>query len=398
MQQDSASLWESIQATDEQRHRINETLRDGERLLWLGRPKPKGLATWGFLACNIAFLCLWEGGLYWQFCDINLQRAPWFIPLILAAFILLPLAGLAVLLPWLCAARCTVYAVTNRRAIALTRGLFRYRLKAWKVQDYIFIDRGKNGTGDIIYECRANADENFYRNGLINLPDVETVAALIQSQAQDNEAKSALSSPLTTIPESTPDAGILWESIHATEAERHRIDETLGSGEHLLWLGRPKRNLPETLGILAMMIAAFCIWGVPVWSFVRNIELQETSRLLLLFQSAFFLLLLACPAVPLLWLCARHHTVYAVTNRRAIALTRILFRYWLNAWNVQDYLFIKRGKNGSGDIIYEQERYGASAYLEGLRGLADVDAVAALIEKAGGSECTKVEKAHEHAA
>lgn len=197
MQQDSASLWESIQATDEQRHRINETMRDGERLLWLGRPKPKGLATWGFLACNIAFLCLWEGGLYWQFCDINLQGAPWFIPLILAAFILLPLAGLAVLLPWLCAARCTVYAVTNRRAIALTR---------------------------------------------------------------------------------------------------------------------------------------------------------------------------------------------------------ILFRYWLNAWNVQDYLFIKRGKNGSGDIIYEQERYGASAYLEGLRGLADVDAVAALIEKAGGSECTKVEKAHEHAA
>lgn len=117
-----------------------------------------------------------------------------------------------------------------------------------------------------------------------------------------------------------------------------------------------------------------------------------------LILAAFILLPLAGLAVLLPWLCAARCTVYAVTNRRAIALTRILFRYWLNAWNVQDYLFIKRGKNGSGDIIYEQERYGASAYLEGLRGLADVDAVAALIEKAGGSECTKVEKAHEHAA
>ena len=187
MHPDSASLWESIRATDEQRHRINETLRDGERLLWLGRPKlgtGKQLATWGSLVFAIVFYYFWLIKLRPFFIDVNLQEAPWFLPLIVAAFALLPLSVIASLLPLLWAERCNVYAVTNRRAIALSRGLFRYRLKAWDAQDYLEIRRGKNGTGSIVYEYRET-DENTLREGLLCLPDVETVAALVKAPASE---------------------------------------------------------------------------------------------------------------------------------------------------------------------------------------------------------------------
>ena len=185
MHPDSASLWESIRATDEQRHRINETLRDGERLLWLGRPKPgtgKQLATWGSLVFAIVFYYFWLAMLWPFFSNVNMQDPPWFDLLLFTAIALLPLSVIASLLPLLWAERCNVYAVTNRRAIALSRGLFRYRLKAWDAQDYLEITHDKNGTGNIVYECRQTG-ETTYREGLLDLPDVETVAALIGKAA-----------------------------------------------------------------------------------------------------------------------------------------------------------------------------------------------------------------------
>ena len=185
MQPDSISLWEGIHATDAQRLRINEALRDGERLLWLGRPKigtGKLLTAWALLALLVVFYCTWIALLRPFFIDANLQEAPWFLPLLVAAFALLPLLGFASLLPLLWAGRCNVYAVTNRRAIALSRGLFRYRLKAWDAQDYLEITHDKNGTGNIVYECRQTG-ETTYREGLLDLPDVETVAALVGKAA-----------------------------------------------------------------------------------------------------------------------------------------------------------------------------------------------------------------------
>ena len=187
MHPDSASLWESIRATDEQRHRINETLRDGERLLWLGRPKPgtgKQPAIWGSLVFAIVFYYFWLAMLWPFFSNVNMQDPPWFSLLLFTAIALLPLSVIASLLPLLWAERCNVYAVTNRRAIALSRGLFRYRLKAWDAQDYLEIRRGKNGTGSIVYEYRET-DENTLREGLLFLPDVETVAALVKAPASE---------------------------------------------------------------------------------------------------------------------------------------------------------------------------------------------------------------------
>ena len=105
-----------------------------------------------------------------------------------------------------------VYAVTNRRSIVLTRGIFRFKVKSWDVHDYVSIERGKNGRGSIVYEDDGpslgvtylqygqqgldRADEEL-RNplsyaldggpirGLMNLPDVETVAALVKAPASE---------------------------------------------------------------------------------------------------------------------------------------------------------------------------------------------------------------------
>ena len=187
MHPDSASLWESIRATDEQRHRINETLRDGERLLWLGRPKPgtgKQLATWGALVFAVVFYYFWLSMLWPFFSNVNMQDPPWFSLLLFTAIALLPLTGIASQLPRLWAGRCDVYAVTNRRAIALIRGPFHYMLDAWDAQDYQEITRGKNGAGSIIYEYR-HTRRSSYPAGLLDLPDVETVAALVKAPASE---------------------------------------------------------------------------------------------------------------------------------------------------------------------------------------------------------------------
>ena len=188
MPPDSISLWESIRATDAERRRINETLRDGERLLWLGRPKPgtgKLLAICGQLVFIVVFHCFWIAMLWPLIFNVNLQETPWFIPLIFAAIAMLPLVVFATTLQRLWAGRCDVYAVTNRRAIALIRGLFGYSLDAWEAQDYLEITRGKNGAGSIVYEYRETR-KTTYPKGLLDLPDVETVAALIE-QAADAE-------------------------------------------------------------------------------------------------------------------------------------------------------------------------------------------------------------------
>ena len=190
---DSASLWESIRATDEQRNRINETMQVGERLLWLGRPKPgaaKLLLTWASLVFavvfnSVVFCWFWLVMLWPAINNVNLQEDPWFHPIILAVVALLLLTAIAAQLPRLWANRCDVYAVTNRRAIALIRGPFRCRLNAWDAQDYLDITRGKNGAGSIIYEYRETR-KTTYPAGLLDLPDVETVAALIE-KAGDTE-------------------------------------------------------------------------------------------------------------------------------------------------------------------------------------------------------------------
>ena len=195
MRPDSSSLWESIRATDAERCRINKTLRDGERLLWLGRPKPDLRRLAVLLAAGMAVG--WLGRSY---------------PLILVVCFSIVLLEMVRVL----AQRfLKVYAVTNRRSIVLTRGLFRFKVKSWDVHDYVSIERGKNGRGSIVYEDDGpslgvtylqygqqgldRADEEL-RNplsyaldggpirGLMNLRDVETVAALVKAPASECSA------------------------------------------------------------------------------------------------------------------------------------------------------------------------------------------------------------------
>ena len=191
MHPDSASLWESIRATGAERCRINKTLRDGERLLWLGRPKPDLRRLAVLLAAGMAVG--WLGRSY---------------PLILVfCFSIVLLEMVRVLAQRF----LKVYAVTNRRSIVLTRGIFRFKVKSWDVHDYVSIERGKNGRGSIVYEDGGPSRGVTYlqhgqqgldraddlRNplsyaldggpirGLMNLRDVETVAALVKAPASE---------------------------------------------------------------------------------------------------------------------------------------------------------------------------------------------------------------------
>ena len=162
MPPDSASLWESIRATEAERQRILATLREGERLLWLGRPRPALLRPTLLLVASFVL------------CRLFGAAEPLFVAVVC-------IIALIYLVPELCSRLLKVYAVTNRRAIVLSRGIFGFKVKSWDVHDYLRIERGKNGKGSIVYE-----DGSYRAIGLIDLPNVNAAAALVKAPPSES--------------------------------------------------------------------------------------------------------------------------------------------------------------------------------------------------------------------
>lgn len=176
------------------------------------------------------------------------------------------------------------------------------------------------------------------------------------------------------------DTDSLWENIRGTDEERLCLQEILEDGEQLLWLGRPKADAGAAWRRLAAYLAGFFIFPVWIWAFLCAFNLPALLRVILILCSCgMYLLLTAAIVFSLIpQLRAASRNVYAVTNRRSISLTWALFFYKRKAWPAQEYLGIMHRKDGTGDIIYENQQTGACIQVDGLFSLPDVDTVAAL--------------------
>lgn len=168
---------------------LERQLAPGEQLLWQGRPLklhgPRGGFQKMFAVVFLAFACFWEVGALQA---LGAGPMGLIFPLFGIPFILV---GLKMLFPGLGAGprlRQTVYGITTRRAIAVSRG----RVTAWdrdavtSVEKFYYAD----GTGDLVL---SNGQlEHYYHNGhshtravtlvFAGLADVDAAEAALRSR------------------------------------------------------------------------------------------------------------------------------------------------------------------------------------------------------------------------
>lgn len=111
---------------EEVRDRVRSELRDGERLLWVGQPRPGRFARRGWLIAildipwlvmSTAFMVIVSVALFGEAAQGPPRPEWWFLFFFGIPFFLIGLAGVSTPYRMRRQARRTVYAVTDRRAI-----------------------------------------------------------------------------------------------------------------------------------------------------------------------------------------------------------------------------------------------------------------------------------------
>lgn len=188
MNTDTDTLWESIKGTTEERLRLNEALRDKERLVWLGRPAPKLCTVQRLLPIPFftGFALFWASGLWLLTRDVFTGSVTLPMVLFLIPFFPVPFVVLSIGFSGLWEARQlrrSVYALTDHRALVLRKTLFGYKLSHWAANAYGDTLRRKDGSGDIVYETEERRAGRGGVHGFTELPDVESVVALLGTLA-----------------------------------------------------------------------------------------------------------------------------------------------------------------------------------------------------------------------
>jgi len=191
----------------ELRRALDAELADGERIVWLRQPVP-WLLWRGSLVVLIfgipwtAFAIFWTLGAAGMIGKSGARPTGWWayiFPLWGLPFICI---GLALLSSpyWVArAARRTVYAITNRRAIVwLNKGWGKTEVQSFEPKRLLSITRTQraNGSGDLIFEQfreQCGSSTTTIRRGfmgLANVRDAEEVLRETLLQAYDERTKS----------------------------------------------------------------------------------------------------------------------------------------------------------------------------------------------------------------
>lgn len=201
MNTDTDSLRKSIRSTDEERRRLNAAWGDKERLMWLGRPAPKLCTVQRLLPIPFftGFALFWASGLWLVTRDVFTGSVTLPMVLFLIPFFPVPFVVLSIVFSGLWEARQlrrSVYALTDRRALVLRKTLFGYKLSHWAANAYGDTLCRKDGSGDIVYETEERRAGRGGVHGFTELPDVESVVALLGTLVPTaNEALPRFSSP-----------------------------------------------------------------------------------------------------------------------------------------------------------------------------------------------------------
>ena len=170
----------------------------GERLLWSGAPAA-GSAAVGALPGTLigipffGFACFWIWSAYDAMASTS-RSGPWtFFPLFGVPFALVGLGVMAAPLWAFLAARHTVYAVTERRALIIG-GLFSRNVQSFtraEIGNVTRIER-PDGSGTVHFASRTyTTSKGFTRVrpiGFVGIPEVRRVEQLIRDHLQERAA------------------------------------------------------------------------------------------------------------------------------------------------------------------------------------------------------------------
>ena len=179
---------------------LNAQLDPGEGLLWSGAPHPARMAL-SALPATVAGIPFTAFAAFWIYTAYTMTShsksspgGPWVLfPLFGIPFLAVGLGMLtAPLWAFLAAAR-TVYAVTNKRAMIVSR-LFSISVRSYlhaDIHDLQRVERA-NGEGDVFFANRDIVTRSGgvvrKRIGFLGIPDVRSVEQLIRSRLQQEAA------------------------------------------------------------------------------------------------------------------------------------------------------------------------------------------------------------------
>lgn len=144
----------------DQQQMVERELRDGEDLLWVGKPKPKWFrnGTLGQFLFAIPWTCF---AVFWVFSAAQIGGGfgggNWIgfvFPLFGVPFILIGLGLLSAPFWDLLLQKRTVYAMTNQRAFVFS-GIRSVKIETYEREDLTGSSRTmhSNGTGDVVTDC-----------------------------------------------------------------------------------------------------------------------------------------------------------------------------------------------------------------------------------------------------
>jgi hypothetical protein len=179
---------------------LNTQLDPGEGLLWSGAPNPARMAL-SALPATVVGVPFTGFAAFWIFTAFTMTSksgssppGPWVLfPLFGIPFLVIGLGMLtAPLWAFLAAAR-TLYAVTNRRAMIVSR-VFSTSVRSYMHADIHDLQRVERagGEGDVFFANRDILTRNGgvvrRRIGFLGIPDVRSVEQLIRSRLQQEAA------------------------------------------------------------------------------------------------------------------------------------------------------------------------------------------------------------------
>lgn len=195
-------LFEDNRLPDELDTRVRSELRQGEKLLWVGQPRPGRMARQAlpivlfgipWTAFALFWMAMASGILIWgdpqPVADQGFQLFRWFFPLFGLPFVLLGLGMLSSPYWLMRRARKTCYAVTTQRAIIWQAGWF----GSMEIRSYAPVELNKirrveysNGEGDLIFEdlitvtrFERSSHQNNMKSGFMGISNVKVIEELI---------------------------------------------------------------------------------------------------------------------------------------------------------------------------------------------------------------------------
>lgn len=190
--------------TAPERERVEAALGQGERVLRVWRPSPKG-SPWSGVILLIWALIV-PGTVVWVFLLNNITPGPdsYLFLAFALLFTVFPLGSALIRIMKHRLSRYSFYVLTEGRALAFHRSLWgKPVLKSWASEDIIRLEEYSDGSGSLVFEIRVRRTKHGEveePEGLVDIPNISPVKEMVQPFLQKKEEEGAEEEVVTLSP------------------------------------------------------------------------------------------------------------------------------------------------------------------------------------------------------